>query len=162
MAVIIALFVIGIILILLEVLLPGGVVGTIGAIFIIAGIIYTYYEKGAETGTITLVVVMVLGMIGFWFWLRYLPKLPIARKMFHSANAKEWHGTDSHKNQALVGKEGVTDTTLRPSGFAIIEEERIDVVSAGEMISKGTAIKVVMVEGNRIVVADLESPTANI
>ena len=161
MIVIISLFTIGIILILLEVLLPGGVVGSIGIVFIIAGVSYTFYEKGMDSGLMTLVVVMVIGMIGFWFWLRYLPKLPIAKQMFHSTDAKEWHGTDGQKNAELLGKEGVADTVLRPSGFVIIDEERVDVVTSGEMIAKGTAVKVVMVEGNRIVVADLSSPVAN-
>ena len=117
-------------------------------------------KKQRGVTLIELIVVMVMGLIGFWFWLRFLPKMPIAKEMFHSADAKEWHGTDNAKNQELVGKEGISDTVLRPSGFAIIDDERIDVVTQGEMISKGTAVKVVMVEGNRIVVADAASPTA--
>ena len=74
MLIIISLFAVGIILVLLEVLLPGGVVGSIGAVFILAGVIYTFYEKGLNAGMMTLIVVMVCGLIGFWFWLRYLPK----------------------------------------------------------------------------------------
>ena len=41
---------------------------------------------------------------------------------------------------------------LRPAGFALIDGERVDVVSDGEPIEAGTAVEVVRVDGNRIVV----------
>ena len=42
---------------------------------------------------------------------------------------------------------------LRPSGLATIDDERIDVVTEGEVIQKDQPIKVIEIEGNRIVVA---------
>ena len=41
---------------------------------------------------------------------------------------------------------------LRPSGIADVDGERVDVVSDGEFIERGTQIIVTRVEGNRIVV----------
>ena len=44
---------------------------------------------------------------------------------------------------------------MRPSGTILIENERIDAVSEGAFIGKGTKIKVVKAEGARIVVREI-------
>ena len=59
--------------------------------------------------------------------------------------------------EALVGREGVALTTLRPSGAALIDDERVDVTADGEFIEKGTRIRVIEAEGPRIVVEVLHS-----
>ena len=52
----------------------------------------------------------------------------------------------------LLGKSGVAKTALRPSGSALIEGERVDVVTEGNLIEAGTPLRVVAVEGLRVVV----------
>lgn len=54
---------------------------------------------------------------------------------------------------ALMGKRGTAVTVLRPSGIALIDGERADVVTRGEFIEKDAPLRVVQVEGGRIVVA---------
>lgn len=54
--------------------------------------------------------------------------------------------------QALIDRPGIAATDLRPSGTAKIDGKRVDVVSEGQMIEKDTPIKVVTVEGLRVVV----------
>jgi len=56
----------------------------------------------------------------------------------------------------LIGKEGILLTALRPAGTALVDGERIDVVSEGSFINKGTAVKIVKVEGSRVVVRQLD------
>jgi membrane-bound serine protease (ClpP class) len=46
----------------------------------------------------------------------------------------------------------VAQSNLRPSGLALIDGKRIDVVTEGPMIERGTPVKVVAVEGMRVVV----------
>ncbi len=53
---------------------------------------------------------------------------------------------------ALLGHQGIAHTVLRPSGTAIIEGNRLDVVAESGMIEKGSAITVVAIEGTRIIV----------
>ena len=52
----------------------------------------------------------------------------------------------------LIGSEGRTVTVLRPSGIADFNGVRLDVVSGGEYIPKGTIVYVDKIEGNKIVV----------
>ncbi len=62
--------------------------------------------------------------------------------------------TGSH--DALTGKEGVACTPLRPSGTGLIDGRRVNVAADGEFIEKDSPIRVVEVEGNRIVVRKAE------
>jgi membrane-bound serine protease (ClpP class) len=51
-----------------------------------------------------------------------------------------------------LGKTGRAVSTLRPSGSADIDDERVSVVADGEWIEAGSNIEVVRVDGNRIIV----------
>jgi len=44
---------------------------------------------------------------------------------------------------------------LRPSGMAVIDGKRLDVVAESGMIAAGSAIKVIAVEGTRVIVRKL-------
>ncbi|MDP7396163.1 MAG: NfeD family protein, partial [Lentisphaeria bacterium] len=87
-----------------------------------------------------------------WLFIRFVPDSPIGRRLFLKTSAKEWDGFETG-NRTLLGKTGVSCTMLRPSGLAMIDDERIDVVTEGEMIQKDQRVKVIEIEGNRIVVA---------
>ncbi|MCJ7806594.1 MAG: NfeD family protein, partial [Clostridia bacterium] len=56
----------------------------------------------------------------------------------------------------LTGKKGVAVTALRPSGTAMIDGRRIDVVSDGAFIPSGEALIVDRVEGVRVIVLQLD------
>ena len=49
--------------------------------------------------------------------------------------------------------EGTAHTILRPSGKAVIDGQLVDVVSQGDLIPAGTSLRVLAVEGPRVVVA---------
>jgi membrane-bound serine protease (ClpP class) len=55
-----------------------------------------------------------------------------------------------------MGKCGVAITVLRPSGIAEFDGERLNVVSQGDFIGKDAAVKVIAIEGGRIVVAPVK------
>ena len=52
----------------------------------------------------------------------------------------------------LVGKTGKTITDLRPAGTAWIEGRPVDVVSEGVFLEKGKTVRVLEVQGMRVVV----------
>jgi membrane-bound serine protease (ClpP class) len=54
--------------------------------------------------------------------------------------------------EKLLGKVGETLTSLRPAGIAIFDGSRVDVVSEGGFLSKNTPVKVVKIEGRKVVV----------
>ena len=55
--------------------------------------------------------------------------------------------------ELFLNQKGEALADLRPSGTALIDNQRVDVVSRGEYIEKGSEIIVVKVTGNQIVVS---------
>ena len=154
---IISLVVAGFLLVFFEVFIPGGILGLIGGIIVMAAIVCAYIFEGPTWGTALLLISSIAGLVGFWLWIKFFPKTPVGRRLILNSDARDWHGSDSDGTRKdLAGKEGLAHTTLRPAGTAMIDGMRVDVVTRGEMIAAKTPIKVIKVEGNRVVVTTTE------
>ena len=151
MALIITLLVLGAILLFLETLLPGMIAGLIGFLCLMAAVILGYRDFGYQTGSLILAGVLVGLLIGTWCWLKFFPESRIARKFISRGSVGEL-GVDKPE---LLNGTGVAHTRLRPSGVAVINGQRVDVVTEGGMIERGAAVKVVAAEGARIVVREV-------
>ncbi len=147
---IVALLGIGVILLLVEIVIPGGVVGLIGLICIVIGV-GLGFTHGLAVGTSITVGVLIAGTIAFRLWIRYFPSSRLGKTLFLSKNAKGWKGYQDCSEE-LLGSIGIAHTPLRPSGTVIIDKKRIDVVTEGEAIEQGESVKILKVEGNRVVV----------
>ena len=53
---------------------------------------------------------------------------------------------------ALIGKIGVTDTDMRPSGTVLIDNEIYDARTDGEFVETGRGVRVTRVSGRKIFV----------
>jgi len=151
MTLIIVLLVLGAILMFLETFLPGLVMGILGFLCWVAAVIFAYRDFGLQTGNLVLVGVLVGLVIGVLCWLKFFPESRIAR-LFISRSAVGELGVSKPE---LVNCTGVTITQLRPSGTAFINGKRVDVVTEGALIEQGASIKVVPVEGLRVVVREV-------
>ena len=60
--------------------------------------------------------------------------------------------TGSSDKNELIGAIGVCATDLRPSGTITVDGEPVDVVTEGGFVNKGNIVKVIGVEGSRVVV----------
>ena len=150
MALIITLLVLGTVLLFLETLLPGMVAGIIGFICLMAAVVIGYSDYGYQTGTLILAGVLVGLLIGVWAWLKFFPESRVAKR-FISKGAVGDLGVEKPE---LLNGTGTALTQLRPSGVATINGQRLDVVTEGGLIERGTAVKVVAIEGSRIVVRE--------
>jgi membrane-bound serine protease (ClpP class) len=148
MALIITLLLLGAVLLFLEVLLPGLIAGTIGFLCLVAAVILGYRGFGYQTGSLILAGVLVGLLIGTWCWLEFFSESRVARR-FISQGASGELGVAKPE---LLNGTGTALTQLRPSGIADINGQRVDVVTEGDLIERGAQLKVVAVEGARIVV----------
>ena len=148
MALIITLLILGAVLMFLETLLPGLIAGIVGFICLVAAVVLGYRDFGYQTGTLILAGVIVGLIVGVWCWFKFFPDSRIARK-FISRGAVGELGVD--KPELLHGL-GEALTQLRPSGAAHINGQRVDVVAESGLIERGSKVKVVAVEGSRVVV----------
>jgi membrane-bound serine protease (ClpP class) len=148
MGLIITLLIVGAVLLFLETLLPGMVAGTVGFVCLMAAVFLGYRDQGFQTGNIILGVVLGGLIFGVWCWLKYFPESRIARR-FVSQGAVGDLGVEKPE---LLHVTGTTLTALRPSGVASLAGQRVDVVAETGFIERGVTVKVVAVEGSRVVV----------
>jgi membrane-bound serine protease (ClpP class) len=135
-------------LLLLETVLPGLVAGILGLLCLAAGVFMGYANFGLRTGNLILVAVLAGLVIGTLCWIKYFPTSRMAR-LFVSQGTVGDLGVEKPE---LLHQTGVAFTNLRPSGTALINGSRVDVVSEGSLIERGTPVKVVALEGLRVVV----------
>lgn len=152
MALVITLLIAGLVLLALEVVLPGLVAGAAGLLCLLGGVILAYRDHGIVTGHITLMTVIALLVAGFFAWLRFFPTSRLGRRFVSDSQVGEIRA----EQPDLVGQEGTAVTTLRPSGTALIDGRRVDVVTEGAMVERGSPLRVVAVEGLRVVVRAVE------
>jgi membrane-bound serine protease (ClpP class) len=151
MTLIIALLIMGALLLFLETLLPGLIAGIGGVICLLAAVVLGYREYGYQTGSLILGVVLVGTVLGAWCWVRLFPGSRVAKKFISQSVVGEL-GVEKRQ---LLNCTGVTSTRLRPSGQAVVNGQRVDVVTEGGMIERGAIVRVVAVEGSRIVVREV-------
>ena len=156
MGVVITLIVAGAILLLLETVLPGLIAGILGLICLAAAIIQSYLEFGPVTGTYVLFGIMVALLVGTMLWVKIFPQTRFARVFTSNRTV----GDINTERPELLNQTGAALTALRPSGTALINGHRVDVVTEGSMIDRNTPIRVVAVEGMRVVVRALSETSA--
>lgn len=151
MALVILLLVAGIVLLMLETLLPGLVAGVVGVCCLIAGMVLSYARFDARTANLILVAVLLVLVGGFSLWVKFFPRSRLGRGF---VSQRVVGNIDAEKSE-LLHQTGIAHTPLRPSGTALIAGKRIDVVTEGPFVEKGSPIKVVAIEGMRVVVRSL-------
>ncbi len=148
MASVVTLILVGVALLLLETVLPGMIAGLIGFACLVVGVVMAYLNFDARTANLILLIVVVGVIAGALVWFKFFPDSRFAR-IFISQRTVGDIGTEKPE---LLNQTGQALTALRPSGTAVINGKRIDVVTEGPFIDPGTAVKVVEVEGMRVVV----------
>jgi membrane-bound serine protease (ClpP class) len=152
MGLVVTLLLVGALLLIAESVLPGLIAGIIGCCCLVAGIIEGYVKFGGRTGNGILICVLVGLAAEFWLWVKYFPESRLAR-MFISQAVSGDIGTEKPE---LLEQTGTAMTVLRPAGTALIEGKRVDVVTEGQLIERGTPVRVVAVEGLRVVVRECD------
>ena len=75
-------------------------------------------------------------------------------KMFLETDTSGYHSSESYDD--LLGLEGIAYTPFRPSGNILIDDKKYDAISEGEFIKKDAKLKVILVNGNKIVVKEIK------
>lgn len=151
----ILLFLGGIILLLLEMAMPGfGIAGVSGIICLSAGIVIMAPSLllGLQSLVIAIIGTIILLVIAF----KYLSKRKFWNRLVLSLKFDKQRGYISQKEDYsyLLGQKAQTLTDLRPAGIIVTEDgKRWDVVSEGSFIEKGNLVVVTHVDGPRIVVS---------
>ncbi|HLF94456.1 MAG TPA: NfeD family protein [Planctomycetota bacterium] len=141
LGIVVALYLTGLGMIVAETMLPGITIGVIG-LALMATSVYFGFRHHWAIGTTQLAVALGVTPLCFYVALRKLTLKASLEGGVPSAR----DGSDA------LGREGEAQTDLRPAGIVLIDGKKIDVVTSGEPVDKGRRVRVVQVEGNRIVV----------
>ena len=140
--------VLGTILILFEKLMPKGVFGTVGIIMFGVGIYMAYRTFETDTANMILAGTLLGLAMMIGLWMRYFPKSRLAKPYV----IDETVGEIDKSYREYLDKVGIARTPLRPGGTVEIDGKRVDVIAEGGFIDEGTTVRVIVAEGNRLVV----------
>jgi len=149
---VVALFLLGIVLLVLEIFVPGGILGLFGIIALITGIMLTVDSLTKGLLLVSLLLISLLGLFAVSF------RLPQTRFIWERfalktcQTQKEGYVTPNRSYEVFLDKQGIALCQLHPAGTADFDGERLDVVTEGAFVLSGSRIKVIAVEGTRVIV----------
>jgi membrane-bound serine protease (ClpP class) len=169
---VVALFILGMVLVLIEVLFFAHstiVFGVVGVFLILASLLWTMIDrypgqnffptgKMLATPLLNMFIAIVSSVIVIALLARYLPRTSIYRRfalMDSNPPGPSLAGVPRQFATALAlapGMQGTAVTVLRPSGKARFADHVVDVVTEGEFIPPQTPVTVIQTDGMRVVV----------
>jgi membrane-bound serine protease (ClpP class) len=146
----------GVAVIIAEIILPSFGILSVLALSVFAYSLFFVFTEVSKTAGIAfaaadLVLIPVLVITG----LKLLARSPVTLRK--TLSSEEGVSSQPHELDRYKEKEGTAITDLRPAGTAVIEGKRVDVVTRGEYIEKESAVLVVAVTGNQIIVRKKEN-----
>ena len=151
---VIFLFFLGLVLMVIEAfVIPGfGFAGILGLLAMGGSIILSYATSGQGLASLGIALVWSIFLVSLAF--QYLKNSQLLKRIILKTSAEGQHGYSAVPiYQRYLGSIGVVVHPLRPAGvIELADGERLDVVSEGTFIPIGQQVKVIAVEGRRILV----------
>ena len=148
------LFFLGLVLLVVEAFfLPGfGLAGIFGLIAMGGSIILSYASSGQGVAALAIALTWSFFLVSLVF--QYLKSSSfMSRIVLQTAAEKEKGYSAVPTFEQYLGQVGIVVHQLRPSGvIEMADGKRLDVVSEGAFIPVGQKVKVIAVEGRRILV----------
>ena len=148
-------FIIGVVLMVLEAFMPGfGIAGISGIVVEIIAVTLTWLNHGPVAALGMLLVILSVIAIAISMSLRSATngRLSKSRIILRDTESNEAGYRSAEDMEVFLGRDGKAITVLRPTGIAEFDGVRLNVVSEGEFIAMGTAVRIVRIEGSRILV----------
>ena len=154
-AITIIIFCIGVLLVIIELFVVGAVLGLIGMALIIFSIITM--GDNLPIMVLNVCIALILSIIEWVILVKFFnKKISFFENVVLKDSTNKESGYSSHNDRShLVGTTAVTLTDLRPAGIILYDNERIDAVSEGSFINKDVKVKIIEVEGTRVVVREI-------
>lgn len=148
-------FVAGIALMVIEAFVPGfGLPGISGIALEVIAVVLMWTNHGPVAALGLTVIILALIALAISVSLRSATKgkLSKSKLILQQRESNEAGYRAQEDMQVFLGREGVTTTVLRPIGMATFDGVKLNVVSEGEFVPAETKVRIVRVEGSRIVV----------
>ncbi len=140
-------------LLTLEFFLPGGILAVFASIVYIIAFVSAFNQlSGASLATYSFLAI-TLPVVVVYLTLYRMRKSAQSNTFFLAQNQEGYQGAQF--DSSLIGKIGIAATDLGPSGFAVIEGKRVQVISQSSYIEKGKRIAVMNGRGAYLIVQEV-------
>ena len=151
------LFILAAALIVIEIFVIGTLLGLIGLVLLIISIITVANNIALYSIFLLIIFIISITLLVILMKKNRHRKIPILSRLILTDNTDAESGYSSFDDRShLVGEEAVTLTPLRPSGIIKYNDKRIDAVAGGSFIEGDVRVKIIFVEGTRIVVREIK------
>lgn len=136
------LLLLGLLLIFLEFYVPGAVMGVCGGIMVFISIVLFALQSQSVILTLFYIIgVIICLVILFKFALWRIRTAKPGHSIFSDSSQEGF--VASHFDTLAIGKKGIADTDLKPSGHIIVDGKRLQAISQSGYIIKGSEVIVI-------------------
>ncbi len=156
--IVIALAIAGVVGLLFELhVFPGhGISGVLGAIALFAAVVLAFGLSFIFIAAQAISIAIVLSAIFTVLATRVYPESAFFRRItFAGVQGPDY--VASRDFTALLGLTGIATSYLRPAGVARVDGERVDVLTEGDFVPAGSAVRVTRVQGSRVFVTPVST-----
>jgi membrane-bound serine protease (ClpP class) len=151
MAEIIGLVLLALVLASAEILVPGGILGLFSVVAL-AGASYLAYEPFGLGGAILLFLLAGAGiLVVVYFEFRLVGRTRF-RNRFVLGSAVTGRSESVHATDEVIGAEGVTLTTMAPTGMIRVGDRKYEAFSRSGLLSKDQRVRVVARDNFRLII----------
>ena len=167
----VVIFVVGVVLILVEVFLfpTVGILGLIGGALMLLALLLAMIQQfpGApamptlpefQLPLTNLALAIVLAAVFVALFGRFLPKTTAFNRVALAASTSRAAGYTAVPDfKDMIGQTGTAVSALRPSGTAEFGDRRLDVITRGAFVAAGARVRVVEAQAGAVVVEEMPS-----
>lgn len=157
MTLIILFFALGILLLAVEVIVPGAILGSIGGLLMFGGCVKAFMEYGTGGGIIAVGVAIALAGLAFYLEFRVLPRTRIGRRAFLTSEITGVSAAFGEEARALIGKPAEALTMLSPTGYIRVDGQRYEAYCQSGQVPAGAVLEVIGADNFRLIVSQTQT-----
>ena len=156
MTTVIVLFVVGMLLVAVEVVVPGGILGMLGAGCLLGGVVTAFVQLGSAGGAVATGAALLIGAVTLYLEFVLLPKTRLARMFSMAETVSGRSQPEVAERTAVIGREAVAVTMLAPSGFVEIDGRRYEAFCQSGLADAGARLRVMGLDNFRLIVTQIK------
>ena len=145
----------GLLLIFFEFYLPGGVMGTIGSLTVLASIVIFTIQSDSPIAVFFFIVGSVTAVVLLFKFALWRIRHAEPGRSIYLDNDQEGYVASSYE-ASTIGKKGIVESDLRPGGYSLVEGKKYLAISQSGYLSKGEEIEVLGGQGESLTVKGLK------